>query len=314
VLDDLWVYEGLTELLGRVLAVRTGLMGPADWRAGLVEDVASLARTTGRDWRTIRDTCRCSWQLRASSQRHAELRRNQDYYDEGALFWLVVDRRIRASTQGVKSLDDFCQQFLGPHGPSARGYSEDELIAALGAVAPGDWAGLIHDWIDTTHPLDVGAILDHSGWTLAHVPVDAHDPISVEHVSEQDLYASLGVHFSGGYLVELDPDGPIARLGLSSGDYLGEIDGQPLGDDFRVLVTALATASSEHPATIRIQHHGLPETLQLVPRPLTEQVLVRDAQDPDDFAPLLAAHARAAPHLPAAAQAQAPAASPAAQP
>jgi len=312
VLDDLWVYEGLTELLGRVLAVRTGLMEAADWRAGLVEDVTTLTRTSGRDWRTLRDTCRCSWQLRASSQRHAELRRNQDYYTEGALFWLVVDRQLRATTHGVKSLDDFCQQFLGPHGPTAPGYTEAELVAALGAVAPGDWAGMIHTWIDTTHPLDVAAILDHSGWTMEHVPVDPHDPIAIEHVSEQDLYASIGVHFSGGYLVQLDPLGPIARLGLSNGDYLSAINGQELGQDFRVLVAALATASPEHPATIRVQHRGLPETLELSPRPLTEQVLVRDAKESDDFAPLLAARVHGARSVPAADDA--PAATPAIQP
>ena len=58
VFDGLWVYEGLTELLGRVLAVRCGLLSPEAWRTVIAEDVEGLSGMPGRHWRSIRDTCR----------------------------------------------------------------------------------------------------------------------------------------------------------------------------------------------------------------------------------------------------------------
>ena len=109
----LWVYEGLTQYLGEVLMVRCGLVTPEDYKKTLTGTIGNLMLQSGRKWRSLEDTAVSSSILRARSPNWNELRRSQDYYQEGALLWMEVDAYIREKTDGKKSLDDFCQSFLG---------------------------------------------------------------------------------------------------------------------------------------------------------------------------------------------------------
>ena len=51
--DLLWVYEGLTQYLGYVLAVRSGLWSEQYYRERLAEVAAALDHTPGRRWRPL---------------------------------------------------------------------------------------------------------------------------------------------------------------------------------------------------------------------------------------------------------------------
>src|ERR1700756_2530528 len=46
----LWVYEGMTQYLGNVLAARSGLKSPAQYRDTLALNAASLDAKPGREW------------------------------------------------------------------------------------------------------------------------------------------------------------------------------------------------------------------------------------------------------------------------
>jgi predicted metalloprotease with PDZ domain len=52
----LWVYEGMTEYLGDVLAARAGFETQAQYRDTLAGTAANLDYTPGRDWRSTEDT------------------------------------------------------------------------------------------------------------------------------------------------------------------------------------------------------------------------------------------------------------------
>src|SRR6478672_7820424 len=54
--DLLWVYEGLTNYLGEILAPRSGLWSPEDYRESLAATAASLDTESGRTWRPLEDT------------------------------------------------------------------------------------------------------------------------------------------------------------------------------------------------------------------------------------------------------------------
>lgn len=55
--DDLiWVYEGMNEYLGKLLAVRSGLATPEDMRSAFAMVAAEQSYRTGRDWRPLADT------------------------------------------------------------------------------------------------------------------------------------------------------------------------------------------------------------------------------------------------------------------
>ena len=151
----LWVYEGMTQYLGNVLAARSGLKSQAEYRDMLALSAAKLDYTPGGSG-GLRRTRR--WRpafCAAPNPAWTNWRRGQDYYDEGELLWLDADTLIRKMTNNKKSLNDFEKIFLGKGGntgPLIVPYTFDELVADLNQVMPYDWATFLHDRVDKINP------------------------------------------------------------------------------------------------------------------------------------------------------------------
>ena len=141
----LWVYEGLTQYLGELVEARSGLMSEDEFRQRLFVELRAAMNQEGRQWRTLADTAAASHILRSSSPFWSELRRSQDYYMEGMLFWLEADARIRQLSGGAKTLDDFCHSFFRGTAdvtvPSA--YGRNDVITHLNEIAEYQWDSLI---------------------------------------------------------------------------------------------------------------------------------------------------------------------------
>jgi predicted metalloprotease with PDZ domain len=151
----LWVYEGMTQYLGNVLAARSGLKSQAAYRDILAASAANLEYKSGRWWRTTDDTAIAASVLRGRDQTWANWRRGQDYYQEGELLWLDADTKIRELTDDKKSLTDFLHIFLGKGGntgPLIVPYTRAELIADLNEVVKYDWTAFLHDRVDLINP------------------------------------------------------------------------------------------------------------------------------------------------------------------
>jgi predicted metalloprotease with PDZ domain len=93
--DLLWVYEGLTNYLGEVLAARSGLWSAQEYRDSPAITAAHLDSESGRTWRPLEDTAIAAQLLYAAPDEYSEYRRSVDYYPEGTLIWLEADVLIR---------------------------------------------------------------------------------------------------------------------------------------------------------------------------------------------------------------------------
>jgi len=150
--EMLWVYEGMTSYYDEVLAVRSGMQKYDRFVQNLANSVVRYEQQGGRLWRSVADTARGMRVLRTPSPAWADLRRRQDYYGEGALFWASADAIIRRGTNGARSLDDFTRRFFrvtpGPRGSHIE-YTRSDVIDGLRAVYAGeDWDALITTMID----------------------------------------------------------------------------------------------------------------------------------------------------------------------
>jgi predicted metalloprotease with PDZ domain len=151
----LWVYEGMTQYLGNVLAARSGLKSQQGYRDLLASSAANLDYKSGREWRPTEDTAIAASILRSNGPAWSNWRRGQDYYQEGELLWLDADTLIRQLTDDKKSLTDFLHIFLGKGGntgPLIVTYNREELIKDLNDVVKYDWAGFLHDRVDLVNP------------------------------------------------------------------------------------------------------------------------------------------------------------------
>ena len=167
----LWVYEGMTQYLGNLLAARSGEITPAQYRDALALSAAQLDYRPGRQWRSTRDTAVSSSILRDGNPAWDNWKRAQDYYQEGELLWLDADTLIRKLSNNQKSLDDFERIFLakgGNTGPEIVTYDFDELVTDLNLVVPYDWATFLHDRVDRINPrADLDGI-ERGGYRLVY--------------------------------------------------------------------------------------------------------------------------------------------------
>ncbi|MGH9623190.1 MAG: M61 family metallopeptidase [Bryobacteraceae bacterium] len=151
----LWVYEGMTQYLGDVLAARSGIWTPKEYRTMLAASAAFLDHRPGRTWRDLEDTAVAAQILYTTGSEWDNWRRSVDYYPEGELIWLDADTTIRRLSKGKRSLNDFCARFLGLNGntgPITITYTFDDLVKALNAVQPYDWAKFFHQRLTSLSP------------------------------------------------------------------------------------------------------------------------------------------------------------------
>ena len=168
--DLLWVYEGLTEYLGNLLAERSGLSSAEQYRESLALTAASLDHQSGRTWRPLEDTARAVQTLRLQGQQWSSWRRGLDYYPEGELIWLEVDSIIRQQTHDQHSLDDFCRRFHGGQSgaPVVVPYKFDDVVRTLNEVAPYDWDTLLKERVGATSVHAPLGGIERDGWKLVY--------------------------------------------------------------------------------------------------------------------------------------------------
>jgi predicted metalloprotease with PDZ domain len=135
-----------------VLGARATFKSKEQYLNTIATTAASLDYKAGRDWRSTEDTAIAASILRGGAPEWSNWKRGQDYYQVGTLLWMDIDTKIRQLTDDKKSLTDFQKIFLGKGGntgPLIVGYERKELVDDLNAVAPYDWAKLLHDKVDT---------------------------------------------------------------------------------------------------------------------------------------------------------------------
>jgi len=218
--DLLWVYEGLTQYLGEVLAGRSGLWSAEDYRESLASTAADLDTKFGRTWRPLEDTAVAAQILYGAGSDYASYRRGVDYYPEGTLIWLEADTLIRQLSKGAKSLDDFCRAFHGGPGgaPAMKPYTFDDVVAALNAVQPHDWRGFLNERLHSTSAHAPLGGIERAGWKLVYdgVRSDFWSAVEQDRKLAADLSYSIGLKVKDdGTIADVAYGGPAQKAGIA---------------------------------------------------------------------------------------------------
>jgi predicted metalloprotease with PDZ domain len=243
--DLLWVYEGLTEYLGPMLGARSGLATPEQYRDMLASTAAMLGPgRPGRSWRPLQDTATAiiGSGPGGGGRGWINWRRSADYYDEGDLMWLEVATVIHQVTNGQKSIDDFCHVFHGGanNGPEVKGYTLDDVVAALNQVAPYDWKAFFHQHVNETQTEMPDAGLQNGGWKVDFTDQPAH--LSGRRGGPSDVY-SVGLQLGeDGQVGDSIVGGPAFKAGISSGMKVVGVNGRLYNHD--ILEDAIKAAKN----------------------------------------------------------------------
>jgi predicted metalloprotease with PDZ domain len=268
-LDEmLWVYEGLTEYLGDVLAARSGLLTTQEFRDEFARIAAAMDSHSAREWRPLRDTTVSAQLLYYQSRAWAaRLRRQEDFYQESALLWLEADTLIRRESKGRRSLDDFCRLFYGGQstGPEVVPYDFDAVVKALNAVQPLDWGGFWRERLDRLRPGAPLEGLQSAGWTLALT-----DTPSSMHLAHEADDRDLDLHYSLGFYVDDEratigdvvPRSPADLAGASPGSHLVAINGYKWSKEL-LHDTLAAPPDPSGTITLLVEKDDMYKTLEL---------------------------------------------------
>jgi predicted metalloprotease with PDZ domain len=236
----LWVYEGMTQYWGHVLATRSGLATPEQSRDGLARVAAYLDTRAGRTWRNLQDTTNEATIGSRRDKTWWDWQRGADYYDEATLLWLDADTLIREKSAGTRSLDDVARAFFGVpttrHGDgSIRSlpYRFEDLVQTLNSVQPHNWAEFLRQRLDRHGP---GAPLDglaRAGWQLAWADTESEFAKNAEgrggaggreRAADFQYSIGLSVH-SDGKLEQVVWDSPAYKAGIAPNNLLVAVNG-----------------------------------------------------------------------------------------
>lgn len=243
--DLLWVYEGLTQYWGDVLAARSGLWTRQQFLDEAAETAAALDNTPGRSWRPLQDTADAAQILYGAPSEFESWRRSTDFYPEGFLIWLDVDTVIRQQTGGAKSLNDFSRAFHGGQNtpPMVVKYNFDDVVNALNAVTPYDWRKFLRERLDTYGPgAPLGGIIN-SGWKLVYTDEPSEFTKAMEKERDVvDARFSIGLRLdTKGGIRDVIYNSPAWNAGIAPGTTLVAVNGRKFTPD--VLRDALKAGS-----------------------------------------------------------------------
>ena len=259
----LWVFEGLTMYWNGVLDARSGISSREDALRSWESTASAYANRPGLQWRTLQDASEEVLIQHGNSIIYPEGRLQSwpdwqlntlDAYLQGQLIWLDIDTLIRERSDGRKSLDDFARSFFGIRNGSRvpAPYTFEDLVAALNAVTPYDWATFLHARVDS-----VGIDTDLDGITRAGYRLTWSDqPSSVQQASESKR-GGASLSFSVG--ADLNKDGEVTsvvwgsaawRAGLVVGAKVLSVDGQPY--QASVIKSAISASRADRPIALRV--------------------------------------------------------------
>lgn len=274
----LWMYEGLTNYLGAVLSVRSGLWSEEFGLEAWANLAANMDRNrAGRAWRDLEDTTEQPIITARRPLSWLSWQRTEDYYTEGELLWLDIDTRIRELTRDKRSLDDFARAFFGaqvksaPPGPAPAAalgpvtYTFADVVQSLKAVAPFDWEKFLNERLYGHGP---GAPLDgitRGGWKLIFTEAQSEYLRSLEDQRKAvDFTYSVGFAVSAltGQLTEVRWGGPAYEAGLTMGTALIAVNGREYRSD-RLKAAIIAARLNKQPIELLVKNLDRYRTVHL---------------------------------------------------
>ena len=253
----LWVYEGLTNYYGDVLAARAGFWDLPTARDYLAFATDQMQGQRGRTWRPLEDTGVAAQVLYPAREDWHSLRRGTDFYQEGDLLWLDVDTLLREKSGGQRSLDDFCRKFHGGESgsPKVVPYGLDEVVKVLEGLVPFDWRALLTARVQSLTEDAPQAGLARAGWKLAYG--EEKSPYWKAHEKADkvlDLRPSLGLMVNEKALVtDVIPGRPADKAGVGPAMKVVAVNGRKFTPE-RLSAAVEASATAKGPIDLLLEN------------------------------------------------------------
>ena len=249
--EGLWVYEGQTQFWGYVLGARSGMLSKQDTLDAIAMTAATYSTgTPGRQWRPLVDTTNDPIIAGRQPMPWRSWERSEDYYSEGQLIWMDVDRIIRQQSGGKRSIDDFAKAFFGIRDRDwgEVTYTFDDIVKTLNDVQPYDWRSYLEAKVYGVAPQAPLEGITKGGYNLVYTAEPTKWWKGVEKLRKGNDFT-----YSGGFAVGNDGkvqsvlwDSAAFNAGLTVGDEIVALNGRAFDGD--ALKSAIKAAAGQGPS------------------------------------------------------------------
>jgi predicted metalloprotease with PDZ domain len=243
---NLWMSEGVTDYYTNVILARSGLDSPDDFARRMGD---AIGNHRGNDARLEVSPERSSWTAWDSPEVNDSY--TISYYLQGQLLGFLLDLAIRDSTDNAKSLDDV-MRYLFDHYGGERGFTSDELRAAIRTAAGPDFKDFWRRYVSGTTEIPWDDYVKTAGWSVSFTSQTATDA---------RIGAITPAVQGGRWRAVAVPGSAAAAAGLVTGDELVRINGRTIldGSDLTAVVRAVAPG---RPVTVQVMRGGQPLTIR----------------------------------------------------
>ena len=255
----LWVYEGQTSYWDLVLAGRSGMQSKEMILAEWATHAGFYSVQPGREWRSVEDTTLDPVIGARKPKPFASWARGEDYYNEGSLTWLEADLLIRQATNDAKSLDDFARAFFGGREGDwgQDSYDFDDVVAALNAVHPYDWARFLRERLQTPGQGAPVRGIERAGYRLVWRDApNVFDRDRMAQAKNYDLTHSLGMTIDkDGISSAILWDSPAFKADIVNGTKIVAVDGVSYSKD-RLEAAVRGATDGTMPVRLLVERGG----------------------------------------------------------
>jgi len=250
---SLWISEGLTDYYADLQLSRAGLITQDEYLHALSAAIRTLQSTPGRLVQPVESASFDAW-IKQYRPDENSINTSISYYTKGAVLGFVLDARVRAATNGAKSLDDVMRlaftRFSG-----ARGFTPEDFRKTASDVAGTDLSAWFRAALETTAEIDYTPALQWYGLEFGASKVKDED------AAKARVGAAIN-DTTGRLMVTNVPRGtPAFEAGVNAGDEIVAIDG------FRVTPEQYAARLEALPAgkavAVLVARHDALKTLTL---------------------------------------------------
>ena len=212
----LWFSEGVTSTVGELMLSRAGLIDERRYLQDLAAEITELESRPAHEWQSAEASSLDAWLEGDPFYRTPQ--RSISYYNKGEILGVLLDLHMRQLTDGHKSLRDLFQ-WMNEHYAKQHRYFPDSagVQEAAETITGQSLADFFHDYVAGVKPLPYDDFFRFVGLRL-----------TTENVTVADAGFASTANLDGESTVTaIVPGSDAARAGLSVGDRILEVNGQP---------------------------------------------------------------------------------------
>jgi predicted metalloprotease with PDZ domain len=231
---DLWAMEGITSYYEVLLAVRSGLLTPAQGFEEWMTSWTGHLETPGRVVQSAEMASFDTW-IRFYRPDENSVNVAESYYRRGQLLGLALDLTLRGATAGRRGLDDVMRLLWRRFGSKGKGYPEgaveDAVARAVGSAAKT--RTFFDRFVRGTETPDLARLLPAAGLTLRLVPEAGEGVTEASPVKTRgDFGWKTKVENGRVVVAEVHDGGAAQRAGVNAADEIVAVDDVRATEDF----------------------------------------------------------------------------------